>query len=94
VFGTNVRYTHLFVVGVTGSVGAIAPGSTWMTLWLVTLANNNVTSVFLLSLSQEFFVVLYTCDIVVGQCHQYHPSIFPIAPYNTVQVYYSNSIQN
>ena len=39
---------------------------------LVTLVNHNVTSVLLLSLSQYFFVSLYTCDIVVGQCHQCH----------------------
>jgi len=41
-------------------------GSTWVTLWLVTLANHNVTCGFLLFLSQDFFVVLYTCNIVVG----------------------------
>jgi len=41
-------------------------GSTWVTLWLVTLANHNVTCGFLLFLSQDFFVVLYTSNIVVG----------------------------
>jgi len=56
--------------------------STWVTLWLVTLVtliNHNVTSGFLLSLSQGCFVFLYTCDIVVGQCHQpqCHPSATP-----------------
>jgi len=36
---------------------------------LVTLVNHNVTSGFLPSLTQGCFVYLYTCDIVVGQCH-------------------------
>jgi len=39
-----------------------------MTLWLVTLvtlANRNVTCAFLLFLSQDFFVVLYTCNIMI-----------------------------
>lgn len=44
----------------------------------MTLVNYNVTSVFLLFLSQYFFVSLYTCNIVVDQCHQpeCHPIIF------------------
>jgi len=42
-------------------------GSIWVTLWLMTLVNHNVTNVFLLFLSQYFFVSLNTCDIVVDQ---------------------------
>jgi hypothetical protein len=57
-------------------------GSTWMTLWLVifvTLINHNITNCFLLSLSEGYFAFLYTCDIVIDQCHepQYHPNVIP-----------------
>jgi len=48
--------------------------NTWVTLWLVTLVtltNHNVTGIFFsLSLLHNFFVILYTCDIMVDQCHQ------------------------
>lgn len=40
-----------------------------MTLWLVTLVNHNVISGFLLFYLQDFFVYLYTCDILIDQCH-------------------------
>jgi len=48
--------------------------SIWVTLWLVTLVNHNVTNV------QKNKIILWKkekkviCDIVVDQCHPCHPS--------------------
>jgi len=53
-------------------------GSTWVTLWLVTLWHWPTTMPqvsFFFLFHNIFFVSLYTCDIVVAQCYQCHPSI-------------------
>lgn len=44
---------------------------TYHLMRLMILTDHNLTSGFLLSLSEDFyFVFLYACDIMVDQCHQ------------------------
>jgi len=60
--------------------GRVALGWHWGVNVMI-LVNHNAISGFLLSLSQGFFVFLYTCDIVVGQCHMtLTPQCHPVLP--------------
>jgi len=66
----QLRFIRKQVRVLTVALRAGLRDNTYVTLWLVILVNHNVTSVFLLSIFTSFFVILYTCDIMIGQCHQ------------------------